>query len=105
MKMSDYYITTITKSGQITLSKNAREVLGVHPGERIQVKINKDGISIDRKLSDEEFIAKIDEINAQSSPETKQKIKEYAGKTVNELMDIYANSPEGRAEFEEEYGH
>ena len=57
------YSAVITKSGQVTLPKELRDFLGVKPGERIFFNKTSGGISINRRLSDAEFTAKIDAIH------------------------------------------
>lgn len=93
------YSTTITKSGQITLVKFARELFGVKPGERVIVEPKKDKITITRPKTDEEFLAYLDSLKTEKD---KELIKKHAGKTVSELKAEWAASPEGQAYFEEE---
>ena len=60
-----YATTTITKSGQITLGKQFRDALGVKPGDKITIRKNQNGgITIERRLSDEEFLEQLDNIHA-----------------------------------------
>ena len=58
------YSTTITRSGQVTIPKELRAFLGVKPGQRITFTKNKDSITINRRLTDEEFTAGLDAISA-----------------------------------------
>lgn len=57
------YTTTITQSGQITISKAAREALGVRTGDRVFVDIESGQVIIKRRLSDDEFFSAIDEMD------------------------------------------
>lgn len=95
------YSSTITKSGQITLPKELREFLGVKLGGRVVFHKTKTGVKIDRRMSDEEFTAKLDAISTPIPPEI---LKKTAGKTVSELKDEWAKSPAGQAYFKEKYG-
>lgn len=58
------YTTTITKSGQITLTKAAREQLGVKAGDKVFVDFEKGKLVIKRPLSNIEFLKKLDAIGA-----------------------------------------
>ena len=51
------YTVTITKSGQITLPKELRDFLGVELGGRVTFHKTKNGVNIERKMTDEEFSA------------------------------------------------
>lgn len=57
------YTVTITKSGQITLPKELREFLGVKLGGKVTFNKTRDGVSIARRMSDEEFLRQIDRIH------------------------------------------
>lgn len=95
------YTTTITKSGQISLPKSVREFLGLNLGDRITFSLKKDTVSIKKVKPLEEVLKEID---ANKSEETKALIKKYAGKTTNELREIFDNSPEGKKYYKEKYG-
>lgn len=56
------YAATITKTGQITIPKWVREVLGVEPGQRIVFRKTKDAVTIEREKTVDEVAAKIDEL-------------------------------------------
>ena len=90
------YSTLITKSNQITLTKPAREHLGVKPGDRVFIDFAKNHLVIERRPNDEEFFKKLDSFK---SKKTKQLINQYAGKTLNELRKL----PEYQKPYEEEY--
>lgn len=92
------YATTITQTGQITLSKAFRDKLGVHPGERVVLSLASDHAIVRRQPTDEEFFTTLDSFK---SEKTKQKIKEYAGKSVAELRETAAY----RKGYQEKYGY
>ena len=91
------YSTTITKSGQVTLPKELRDFLGVKTGQKVIFTKNRDGVSISRRLSDEEFLAKLD---STKTPKAREMEKKYAGKTVSELQ----KTPEYQRYYKEKYG-
>lgn len=79
------YTTTINQNGLILLNKSARKMLGVELGDCVTVSFDKDQARIERRMTDEEFFAKMD---AMKSKKTIQQIKKYTGKTADELLDI-----------------
>ena len=94
------YTVTITKSGQVTLPKELRDFLGVEVGGKITFDKVKDGVTIRRKLTEEEFFAEMDK---NISAKTRRMIKKNAGKTVSELKDEYLRSPAGQREMRRKY--
>ena len=96
------YTTTMTSNGQITIPKELRELFNFHPGSRIKIHSTKNTLKIERQQSLQEIIAEMDAIPF--SKKTQALIKKNAGKTVNELKEEFANSPEGKAYFKEKYG-
>ena len=99
------YTVTISKSGQITLPKELREFLGVKIGERITFRKKRDEVSIARRISDEEFLERLD---AMKTPETRAFLKKngarLAKQSISEMKDEWAKSAEGKKYFEEKYG-
>ena len=91
------YTTTITQSGQITLTKAARERLGVRPGDKVYVDFETSEIKVRRRPTDEEFLAELDSIGKNTIP--KETLKKYAGKSVRELQDL----PEYQASYRRKY--
>ena len=91
------YTTTITKSGQITLTKAAREKLGVKTGDKVYVDFETNELKIKRKLTNEEFLAKLDHIGKNTIP--KELFNKYAGKSIRELQDL----PEYQESFRRKY--
>ncbi len=49
-------ISNVTVKGQITIPKEIRDILGIHPGDRVYFESSKDGIIIkkayNKKISD-----------------------------------------------------
>ena len=79
------YTTTINQNGLILLNKAAREALGVKLGDRVTINFSKNGAVVERELSDEDFFKKLD---ARKSAKTKQRIREMAGKTADEMFEM-----------------
>lgn len=97
------YATTITKSGQATIPKEVRDILGINLGERIYFTVNKDKtVSLAREMTEKEARAYLDSFFADE--EGQRLIKKHAGKSVSQLREEWDNSPEGKAYYEEEYG-
>ena len=79
------YTTTINQNGMILINKAVREALGLKLGDKVTVTFDEKSARVERKMSDEEFIKKLDDMK---SARTKNRIKELAGKTANELFDM-----------------
>ena len=92
---------TLTKTGQITIPKWVREILGVTTGERIVFRRAKDGINIEREKSAAEIAEKIDQLIPEDA--RKHHMKYCAGLTPSEAREKWANSEDGRKYFEEEF--
>lgn len=94
------YTATITKTGQITIPKWVREVLGVEPGQRIVFRKTKDAVTIEREKTAEQIA---DEI-AKIIPERARKyhMEHYAGMLAKDALAKWADSDEGKAYFEKE---
>lgn len=94
---------TITRSGQITLPKAFREMIGVKPGERVTLEADKSRIQVRRKASEAEFRKAL-----KISPETRAIIErdktEGRHLSASEMLDEYYESSAGKAELEREYG-
>ncbi|MBQ9180880.1 AbrB/MazE/SpoVT family DNA-binding domain-containing protein [Candidatus Saccharibacteria bacterium] len=91
---------TITKSGQITLPKWAREAIGVLPGQRVVFRRTKNGITIEREKTAQEIA---DNISALIPDEAyAHHMQEYAGLTSAEMREKWAESEDARAFFKEE---
>ena len=79
------YTTTINQNGMILINKAVREALGLKLGDKVTVTFDEKSARVERKMSDEEFIKKLDDMK---SARTKNRIKELAGKTTDELFDM-----------------
>ena len=79
------YTTTINQNGMILINKAVREALGLKLGDKVTVTFDEKSARVERKMSDEEFIKKLDDMK---SARTKNRIKELAGKTADELFDM-----------------
>ena len=98
------YSTTITKSNQITLTKVAREALGVKAGEQLIVETKGDSVIIHRRPSTEEFLARLDAIHEKyKTPESERAQKQYAGMSVAKAKEAWSVSPEGKKYLKEKY--
>lgn len=98
------YTTTITKSGQITLTKAARENLGVKNGDKVVIDFKKGKLVVEPRLSDDEFLKALDGMKSEESLKREKEIgKKYAGKSVREMIDDFESSEKGKKYLEEEY--
>ena len=91
---------TITKSGQITLPKWARDFLGVKPGERVALRKNVDKIEVAREKNAHELAEEIRSLIPEEA--RKWHMEHYAGMTSAEMQEKWENSDEGRAYYQEE---
>ncbi len=98
------YTVAITKSGQMTLPKALRVFLGVDGAKTVQIEKRKNGIVINKRLSEEEFFAEIDKHISEKTRAIIEKDRERGGMSVRQMIDEYANSDAGKKELEEEYG-
>ena len=98
------YTTTITKSGQITLTKAARENLGVKNGDKVVIDFKKGKLVVEPRLSDDEFLKALDGMKSKESLKREKEIgKKYADKSVREMIDDFESSEKGKKYLEEEY--
>lgn len=102
------YTVSITSSGQITLPKAVRELLGVKIGDKVEIDTVGDVVKVTtRKQSLLDTFAKIDEARERAekrNPKIKELKKQYAGLEFEEVRDLYDKTPEGKKEFKEKYG-
>jgi len=94
------YTTTITKSGQISLPKAIREALNLSIGEKVTLDCSKSKLIIKRKMTDEEFFAKMDSL---ISDKTRSLFKKNAGKSVSELKAEYETTKNFKNDYKEKY--
>ena len=106
------YAVAINSSGQATIPKAIRELLGVVPGEnRLTFDVVKGKVILGREASRREklmaSLAKIDAINKRElreNPTYRKNYEKYRGMDFEEVMDAYYETPEGKQEFKERYG-
>lgn len=55
-------ITTMTKTGQVTVGKELRKLLGVKPGDKVYLDFENGVVRIHPVPSNEEFLAALDAI-------------------------------------------
>lgn len=106
------YAVSINSSGQATIPKAIRELLGVVPGEnRIIFDVVEGKVILMREPSRAEMldatmkkIWAMNEEEERKNPKVREAKERYKGMTYEEVMDAYYNTPEGKKEFKEEYG-
>ena len=106
------YAVAINSSGQATIPKAVRELLGIIPGEnRLIFETRGKTVTVKREKSRaelfDETLAKIHRDLAEeerTNPAFREAKKRYAGMSYEEVMDAYYDTPEGKQEFEERYG-
>ena len=106
------YAVAINSSGQATIPKAIRDLLGVVPGEnRLTFDVIKGKVVLGREKSRaellDESLQKIwasNERLAKTNPEYAAAREKYKGMTFNEVRDAYDATPEGKREFKEKYG-
>ena len=91
---------TLTKTGQITIPKWVREILGVSSGDTIVFRRERNSVTIQREKTAEETAAAIDKLIPKEARE--HHMKHYAGLTATEMREKWMKSEEGRAYFREE---
>lgn len=103
---------SINSSGQATIPKVVRDLLGIVPGEnRLIFDLEGKKVVLKREKSRrellEESLKRIHKINEEAekrNPKITEMKKKYAGMTFDEVRDAYDATPEGRKEFKEKYG-
>lgn len=55
-------VTTMTKTGQVTVGKELRKLLGVKPGDKVYLDFKNGAVRIQPVPSNEEFLAALDAI-------------------------------------------
>lgn len=106
------YAVAINSSGQATIPKAIRDLLGIVPGEnRLIFDIKEGEVVLGKEKSRAEVLEetmqriwKRREEAERQNPEIKKAREKYKGMTFNEVRDAYDATPEGKKEFEEKYG-
>ena len=89
------YTMTITKSGQVTLPKELRDFLGVKIGGKITFRKNQNEVYISRRLSDEEFLERLDKIrkkhgsSTRNIPDAITAVRDYRDGKVSSISSSY----------------
>lgn len=91
---------TLTKTGQITIPKWVRELLGVTAGDTIVFRREKDSVAIQREKTAEETAEAIHALIPEEARE--HHMKHYAGLTATEVREKWMKTEEARAHFREE---
>lgn len=106
------YAVAINSSGQATIPKAIRDLLGVVPGEnRLTFDIVKGKVILGREASRrEQLLSSLDKIHKtmekaeRENPAIIAAKAKYKDMTFEEIRDAYDATPEGKKEFEEKYG-
>lgn len=100
--------TTMSKAYQVTLPAVFRKKLQLEAGDEIVFEEVRDGILLKKAQTKKERIeammARLDEWRDNLSQETKERIKQHAGWTINQYHEYYDNLPETKAYIKEKYG-
>lgn len=94
------YSVAVTKTGQMTLPKAVREMLGVTNRAIVEVRDNNEVVVYRQPSLEERF----DAVRASYSQKTKRAIRKNAGKSMEELESEWLNSMEGKKYYKEKYG-
>ena len=92
------YSATVTKTGQITIPKSVREILGVKPGQKVVFERKKDTITIEKSKTAEEIGAKI---HALIPDYVRENAKKNAGKTAGQIREEWLKSDEAKEYYAE----
>ena len=101
------YLATISSVGQITLPKEAREKLGVAPGDKVYLDLEEGRLVIEKRKDFSETLKELDKMREEEikkNPEIKERIEKYAGMSASDVRRDWDASLEGRKSYEEEYG-
>lgn len=106
------YAVAINSSGQATIPKAIRDLLGIVPGEnRLTFDVIKGKVVLGREASRrEQLLASLDKIHhimgeaERQNPTITEARKRYSGMSFEEIRDTYDATPEGKKELEEKYG-
>lgn len=94
------YAATLTRTGQITVPKWVRELLGVESGQRIVFRKEKNAVLMEREKTAEETA---DEIHALIPDDVREAyIKDYGGLTAREVQEKWIASDAAEEYFAEE---
>ena len=94
------YTATVTKTGQITIPKAVREILGVKPGQRVVFRQSNAGTTIAHEKTAQEIAEEIDTLIP--SEAKKHHMREYAGMTSSEMQEKWLETPDAHKYLEKE---
>ena len=94
------YTATLTKTGQITIPKPIRAILGIEPGEKITFHEGRNAVRIDRAKTAAEIAQEIDALIPDEA--RAHHMKEYAGMTSAEIQEKWLKTPDAVSHFKEE---
>ena len=93
------YTATITKTGQITLPKGIREILGVAPGQRVTFRREKKAVLVEREKTAQEIAKEIDALIPEDA--RRHHMENYAGMTSAEMQEKWSETEEARDHYSE----
>lgn len=102
---TEVYRVQLNSHSQITIPKEMRKDLEIGPDNFIYLFVKGNKVLIQKELSWGEFRGQMDKI-VEELPEDAKKImagQAKSGKTDDELMEEWLESPEGKAYLEENY--
>ena len=94
------YVTTVTKSGQMTIPRVIREQLNITPGQKIRVETTPDAIIVHRHMTDDEFFSALDALD---SPENQELVAAHSGQSVSDMIRDYSDSSSGQKDLRESW--
>lgn len=106
------FAVAINASGQATIPKEIRDLLGVVPGKnRLTFEVVNGKVTLGKEASRAELLqsslrkiwANIEE-EKRRNPEFAHGFEKYKGMTFNEIRETYDATPEGKRELREKYG-
>lgn len=99
---------TLSAGYQFTAPSVLRKVLDLKPGDKIVFDTDKTVITVEKAETQEEKVrralARLDEWREGLPEEAKEKIKEYAGWTINQHREHIDGLPKTKAYIKEKYG-
>ena len=107
------YAVAVNSSGQATIPKAIRDLLGIVPGENritFDIKKNKTVVLGREPSRREQLMTSLEKIwarneeLARTNPEFAAAREKYKGMDFEKVRDAYYETEEGKKDFEEEYG-
>lgn len=103
MEFTEVYTLTLNQHGQVTIPKALREKWGVSAGDSFDLYAKGKKVEIRNHATWSEVFKNLDKIRDGLPEEAKKRMREDAGKTASELLNEWADSPEGQQYFKEKY--